>query len=258
MTSLSRRHAAPHRLRAFLACLSVGMATCGSCHAQTLDPPQSVSLRDTLVAQSQALLDALSRGDKATWQRVLDDRGLFCDEDGVVHTKNELIAQIEPLPDGFSGRIQMANAKFGFAGEFAIVSFDALESEKVFDQELATRYHTTDMYAHQGPVWRLVGSHTSVIPAQAKAIGTSPSLAEFVGNYKLGPTESVSIRIVDGKLAATNGNREELLIALGGDHFGRPGRPRSERIFIRDSSGAVTSYTDRRDNVDLIWRRQVP
>ncbi|MGM9484924.1 nuclear transport factor 2 family protein [Roseateles sp. NT4] len=217
--------------------------------------PKAPDASEELVARSQALLDAVGKGDKQTWDRILADDGLFCDEDGVVRGKAEMLAQIQPLPANMSGSLRIANPKVSRMGEVAVLSYDAMERQRVFEQQIESRYHTTDTYRQISGQWRLVASHTSVLPAEPKPTGVPSPLTDFVGTYRLGGDSSVSIGVSDHALVSTRGERKEVLVSLGGDHFGRPGRPRAERIFIRDGSGKVTSFADRRDNVDLIWTK---
>lgn len=209
-----------------------------------------------LIARSQALLDAVGSGDKALWAKTLADDGVFTDEDGEVRTKAQVVAQIAPLPSGFVGALRVVAPKVVRSGDTAVLTYEAMETLTVHGQTLRTHYHTTDVYRTDRPEPRLIASQTSVLPAEAKPVGPPASLADFAGDYRLGPTDRMRLSVEGGALVSTRNGAREVLIALGGDWFARTGRPRVHRIFIRDGSGRVTGFTERRDNGDLMWSRE--
>ena len=207
------------------------------------------------MGQAQALVDAVASGDRAVWERILDDDGLFVDEEAHVRTKSEVIGELRPLPPGFSGQIRLVNPRIARERDVAVLTYDLLETETVEGQTINARYHQTDVYRAAGGAWRLFASHVTVLPAEAAPLGPPSRLSDFIGTYDLGP-QAIEISVSGNLLSATRDGRSEALIALGGDHFARRGRPRGERIFVRDATGRVTGFVDRRDNVDLRWTRR--
>lgn len=214
-----------------------------------------------LVRLTQSLLDAVASGDTALWARHLAEDGLFTDENGNTATKRKLLANMHPLPPGFSGHIVVANPRVRVAGDadgsVAIISYDANEDETVFGQALHTRYHQTDSYIRRGGRWVMLASQTQVLPSEHTAVAIDPAtLDAYAGTYRLAPTvEYVVTRNGARLLGKRAGRPPEELFPLGADRFFRRGAPRGEKIFERDSTGRVSSMIDRRDNNDLIWRR---
>ena len=57
---------------------------------------------------------------------------------------------------------------------------------------------------------------------------------------------------VQRKLAA---KAESELKAEASDLFFVAGKPRSRKVFYRDTAGTVTGFGDRREGQDIVWRR---
>jgi hypothetical protein len=238
------------------------VALAGRLHAQGACPPAPVTSNDPQTASrlrvlSQQLLDAVGAGDTAVWSRILADEGVFVDEEGNVRDKRAILSELRPLPPGISGHICVTAPRAIILGDVAVLTYDAMEAAVIYGQEHHTHYHTTDTYVRRGDRWRLLGSHVAVLPAEHTTVAVRPeTLDDFVGEYAL--TEGIEYRVTrEGSRLygeRTGGLREELL-PLGVDRFFRIGARRGERIFRRDASGRVDAMLDRRDNVDIVWRR---
>src|SRR5262245_951568 len=63
----------------------------------------------SLLRQTRELFDAVSAGDRAPWQRYVDPRASYLDEDGTLLSKADLVSQIKPLPPGVSGTIEVTD-----------------------------------------------------------------------------------------------------------------------------------------------------
>ena len=211
-------------------------------------------LQGELVSKSQALLDAVAIGDKATWNKILAADGLFIDEEGQVRSKAQVIAEIVPLPAGVTGRMTIVNPKIAKSGDVAVLTYDAMETEVVSGQTLNSHYHQTDIYRQISHQWFLFGSHASILPAEAAPVGPPAPLADFAGIYSLGASH-LEVTVENDTLVTLRDDRKDQLIPIGGDHFIRKGRPRDERIFVRNTIGAVIGFVDRRDNEDLRWTK---
>lgn len=255
------------RTTAYAVCfVCMGVAACSRApassveHARPSGADSAVTVTE-LTRAAQQLLDAVATGDTSVWARRLSDAGLFTDENGTTSTKKELLANLRPLPPGLSGRIAVVDPKLLATGReegsVAILTYDALEDEKVFGQSLHTRYHTTDTYLRRGGEWVLLASQTQVIPSEHVAVAIDPqSLDSYAGSYQLAPEVEYTVkRSGERLLGQRKGRPEEELFPLGGDRFFRRGAPRGEKLFTRDASGRVTAMIDRRDNNDLVWRR---
>jgi hypothetical protein len=202
-------------------------------------------------------MDAIAPGDTAVWARVLDDDGMFIDEEANVRGKRAVLAELHALPAGFSGFICVTAPRAIVRGDVALLTYDAMETETVYKQVLHTRYHTTDTYVRRGGEWRLLGSHTAVLPSEHRAVAARPAVYdEYAGRYALAPgVEYAVTREGDRLFGQRPGRPREELLPLGDDRFFRTGARRGERIFRRDAAGRVDAMVDRRDNNDLIWRR---
>ena len=62
--------------------------------------------QEELVRRTQELYDSLVSGDQAPWKKHFADDCMFADEKGRFFDKPKLIADITPLPPGYSGTIR--------------------------------------------------------------------------------------------------------------------------------------------------------
>jgi hypothetical protein len=92
--------------------------------------------RDELVRRTQELYDAIVPANQAPWKKYFADDCIFSDEKGRTLDKAKLIADITPLPAGYSGTIKIGNVQSRVIGETAILSYDANETETIFGQIL--------------------------------------------------------------------------------------------------------------------------
>jgi hypothetical protein len=225
------------------------------CHAQNRPADDSVTTRDSLRAIAQRLLDGVAVGDTALWGRYLAPEGRFTDEEGVTRDRAALLAEMRPLPTGFSGRIVVVDPKVLALGATAIISYDGAETEIIFGQTIATRYHMTDTYVRREGRWLMVASQTSVYPSEHTAVVADPSVFhEYVGEYTVGNALRFTVS-TDGThlYGGRPGRPPDELHPLGGDRFFRTGLTRGELIFRRNAAGLVDAMLARRDNNDLIW-----
>src|SRR5215212_10007420 len=65
--------------------------------------------QDELVRRTQELLDAVVPGNQEPWKKYYADDCLFADEKGRQMDKAKLIADITPMPKGYSGTIKVTN-----------------------------------------------------------------------------------------------------------------------------------------------------
>src|SRR6266481_3306625 len=88
----------------------------------------------------------------------VSDVCIFADEKGRLFDKPKLIADITPLPAGYSGTIKVENAQSRIIGNTAILSYDADEPETIFGQNLKARYHITDTWLQRNGNWQIIAS----------------------------------------------------------------------------------------------------
>lgn len=81
-------------------------------------------------------------------------------------------------------------------------------------------------------------------------------MQEYVGRNELTPSKIYEIRSKDGVLAGQEtGRGAEALHAEVRDMLFVPGQPRYRKVFLRDASGRITAFAERREAWDLVWRR---
>ena len=232
-----------------LVLLLVGALSCGK--------QDRNEARQELLAKTQALLDGITAGDKKVFQETLDPEGLFTDEEGHVYRAPAFIDEIRPLPKGYVGQLRMVDPQVSIQEDVGVVSFPIAETLDLYGQRLRTRYHATYVYRRGREGWRLMALHNTVLPSELAPVTVDPKTFDaLAGTYRLGPDVAARVFAENGHLFVqrTGRNREELL-PLGNDRFVRAGAPRGERFFLRAAGGRVVAMVDRRDNNDLIWRR---
>src|SRR5947207_13773293 len=127
-------------------------------------PLQSVSgepvamTQEELVRRTQELFDAVVPGNQGPWEKYFADDCIFADEKGRTLNKAQLIADIAPLPKGYSGTIKVAKAQSIIHGDAAILSYDLDETETIFGQNLTARYHATDTLLRRNDIWQIAYS----------------------------------------------------------------------------------------------------
>jgi len=218
--------------------------------------PKNDITQDELVRRTQELYDAVTTGDQTPWKKYFADDGMFFDEKGRNMNKSALVADITPLPAGYSGSIKIGKAQSHIEGDVAILSYDADEKEAIFGQNLTARYHTTDTWMRRNGQWQIVASQTLRYyedPAPGKA--DASKFPAYLGTYELAPANTLTIS-TDGKdLYRQRGEGpKELLIPEATDIFFRKG-VEGRLLFRHADNGKVDALIDRRNNEDVVWMR---
>lgn len=231
--------------------LVVALIMLASCSSHRTTP----ITQDEVVRRTQELFDAVAPGNKEPWQKYFADDVLYFDEKGRSMDKKALIADIEPLPAGFSGNIKVVNSKFNLQGDTAIHSYDMDENETVHGQELRARYHATDTWMGRKGQWQIVAGqvlryYEDPAPGQAD----TRKYRDYAGIYELAPGDRALVTVEDGKLFLTRGTRPKVeLIPEAADIFFRKG-VEGRRLF-HYANGKVDAMIDRRNNEDIVWKR---
>lgn len=220
--------------------------------AATADVPIT---HDELVRRTQELYDAIVPGNQAPWKKYFADDCIFADGKGRVFDKPKLIADITPLPTGYSGKIKIQNAQSRIIGNTAILSYDADEAETIFGQQLKARYHITDTWLQRNDNWQIIASQAHRYyedPSVGKA--DPKKFNDYIGTYVLAPKQTRSI-IADGdKLFVERNGKKEQLFPETSEIFFRKG-VEGRILFRRDDRGKIDALIDRRNNEDVIWRK---
>src|SRR5438046_6245653 len=213
-------------------------------------------MQDELVRRTQELYDAVVSGNQAPWQKYFADDCIFADEKGRLFDKPKLIADITPLPAGYSGTIKIENAQSRIIGNTAILSYDADETETIFGQNLKARYHITDTWLQRNGNWQIITSQAHRYyedPAVGKA--DAKKFADFIGTYELAPGQTRSVIFEGAKLFVGRNGRKEQLLPETSELFFRKG-VEGRILFRYTATGKVDALIDRRNNEDVIWRKR--
>src|SRR5438552_14344966 len=226
--------------------------------AHTADAPIA---QDELVRRTQELYDAIVPGNQAPWKKYFADDCIFSDEKGRTLDKAKLIADITPLPAGYSGTIKIGNVQSRVIGETAILRYDANETKTIFGQNLTARYHFTDTWLRRNGEWQIIASQAHRYyedPAVGKA--DDKKFPDYIGKYELAPGQTRTVAVENEKLfIERNGNKEEQnkkqqLLPETSDLFFRKD-VEGRILFHYGSTSAVDALIDRRNNEDVVWRR---
>ena len=211
--------------------------------------------QEELVRRTQELYDAVASANQAPWKKYFADDCIFADEKGRVFDKSKLVADITPLPAGYSGTIKIENAQSRIIGNTAILSYDADETETIFGQKLKARYHVTDTWLQRNDNWQIIASQAHRY-YEDPAIGTADpkKFADYIGTYELAPGQTRSIIAEGDRLFVERNGKKEQLLPETSEIFFRKGI--EGRILFRyASTGKVDTLIDRRNNEDVIWRK---
>jgi Domain of unknown function (DUF4440)/Domain of unknown function (DUF3471) len=211
--------------------------------------------QEELIRRSQELYDSLVSGDQAPWKKHFADDCMFADEKGRFFDKPKLIADITPLPPGYSGTIRIENAHSRIIGTTAVLSYDADETETIFGQNLKARYHITDTWLQRDGNWQIIASQAHRYyedPAVGKA--DPKKFADFIGTYELVPEQTRSVFTEGDKLFVERKGKKEELLPETSELFFRKG-VEGRILFRYGAKGKVDALIDRRNNEDVIWRK---
>jgi hypothetical protein len=211
--------------------------------------------QEELLRRSQELFDSVVPGNKEPWKTYFADDAIYFDEKGRNMDKAALVADIAPLPPGYSGQIKIGKAASRIVGDTAVVSYDLDETETIFGQNLSARYHETDTWLRRNGVWQIVAAQ-ALRYYEDPAIGKSDpkTLASFCGTYELAPGQTRTVTTENGKLFGERKGKKEELFPETSEIFFRKGIE-GRILFRSNDKGDIDTLIDRRNNEDVIWRK---
>lgn len=223
-------------------------------------PPQgepAETVQAELRRLTQELVDAAAPGHTEVWARLLDERIVHVDENGVMRDKAALLDGLRPLPAGLEGTIEVDRFVVELHGETAVAAVELQERLLYHGQELRTRFRSVDTWRRTPEGWRLIGQHVAAVLRDPPAIALAPAeLCSYSGVYALTPKITTRVRCEGDGLASIRTDRPEVrYLPEVRDVFFAPGQPRSRRIFTRDPSGRIDGFVDRREGEDVRWSR---
>ena len=207
-----------------------------------------------VVRRTQELYDGVTAGNQEPWKKYVADDVLYFDEKGRDMNKTALVADVTPLPQGYSGEIKVVNSKFNRVGNTILHSFDEDEKETVFGQEMHAKYHETDTWMERNGQWQIVaGQVLRYYEDPAAGSAEMRKFRDYAGTYELGG-EKAQVTAEGDKLYWVRGSKPKVeMIAESGDVFFRKG-VEGRRIF-HYSHGKVDAMIDRRNNEDILWKK---
>src|SRR6266699_1284356 len=211
--------------------------------------------QDELVRRTQELYDAIVPGNQAPWKKYFADDCVFADEKGRTLDKAKLIADITPMPAGYSGAIKVENAQSRSIGDTAVLSYALSETETIFGHELHAHSHTTDTWLQRNGGWQIIASQAHRYyedPAVGKA--DPKKFADFIGTYELALGQTRSVTSENDKLFVERNGKKEQLLPETSELFFRKG-VEGRILFRYAANGKVDALIDRRNNEDVIWRK---
>jgi hypothetical protein len=216
--------------------------------------PASIT-QEELVRRAQELFDAVVPGNKEPWQKYFADDCIFADEKGRNFNKTQLIADIAPLPKGYSGMIKVVKPQSVIHGDTAILSYDLDETETIFGQKLTARYHVTDTWLRRNGVWQIASSQ-AMRYYEDPAVGRSDpkKFGDFDGTYEVAPGQIRRVFTEGENLYVERNGKREQLLPEGCEIFFRKG-VEGRILFRYAANGQVDALIDRRNNEDVVWRR---
>jgi hypothetical protein len=219
--------------------------------------PASEDDAAVLHRQTQELMDAITHGSAAVWDRYLDAKSIYTAEDGALQTKAQMVEGTKPLPEGVSGNIKVIDFKATVHGPVAITNYVSDEHEDYHGHKLHCQYRTTDTWLKTPAGWRLIAGQVLALRTDPPAVPfTSRQVNEYVGRYALTPAITYEIRRQGGGLEGQQiGRPAEPLKAEAPDVLFVPGKTRYRKIFKRAPDGRVTGFAERREAWDIDWKR---
>ncbi|HEY2568522.1 MAG TPA: nuclear transport factor 2 family protein, partial [Candidatus Udaeobacter sp.] len=211
--------------------------------------------QEELVRRAQELFDAVVPGNKEPWQKYFADDCIFADEKGRNFNKTQLIADIAPLPKGYSGTIKVVKPQSVIHGDTAILSYDLDETETIFGQKLTARYHVTDTWLRRKGLWQIASSQ-AMRYYEDPAVGRSDpkKFGDFDGTYEVAPGQIRRVFSEGENLYVERNGKREQLLPEGCEIFFRRG-VEGRILFRYTANGKVDALIDRRNNEDVVWRR---
>jgi hypothetical protein len=92
---------------------------------------------DELVRRTQELFKNLAAGDQTPWKKNFAEDCMYFDAKGRNMKKAALVADITPLPTGYSGTIKVVKPQSHMERNVRIMSRDMDETETVFGQDMS-------------------------------------------------------------------------------------------------------------------------
>ncbi len=245
------------RATCFTGALALSLALSGLA-AQASPAANDDALSALLKRQTQEFSNAGQKGDAATIDRLLDPDVVFTNETGGIATKKDMVDGASPPPPGAPAReIEVTNWALRAQGDVATATFIDQLTQHFGAKTLVLRFQSTETWARRPGGWKMIASHTMNVQVPPPAVMLpAAELDAYVGVYQVDPSYVVTIvRGTSGLMASANGGAQVPLKAEIKDVLFTDVSPNVRKLIQRDAAGHVTGYINRRDGVDLVFRK---
>jgi hypothetical protein len=236
--------------------LLLGLPMVAVARADASPPP---SLEQQLLQLTQAVVDAIPKGDKAVWENELSDTAILVDEFGRVNHKADGIASLRPFPQGFSGSIELRHPQVEQHGDSAVLLVEEYERETVFGQHFVVRYQALLTFVKESGAWKIAGYEDVTIPTEPPRLNVAGlNLNDYRGTYSYAKGHEWTVSVDHDVLSYTThkGGKPNVLEPIGKDVFMGSDDERNIIIFHRDQRGAVDALIERRKFNDFRLARE--
>lgn len=223
------------------------------------DERREEKTKKELVAIAQTLMDAISPGDKAVFDRWLADDLILIQRDGTIMRKKEIVDGTTPMVKGFSlDRIEAVEPEVRVLDDStAVLVYRVIEDMTVFGQKIHVQYRSSHTFAKRNGEWKIVVWQYVEIPRDPDPTPVKTKVYDdYLGEYAFGERRMTIARKGD-KLYFVRNDKETELVPESEAVFHVPGSE-FRKIFVRDASGKVTTVLDRRKGTDVKWTRVTP
>lgn len=214
--------------------------------------------RTAITRYEQEMADAVASGHVAVWDKYLDRQVTYAEEDGSYKGKAAMLKEIQPLPKGLGGAIEIELLSYAQDGDTAVALFRQKETEHYFGQTIHASYLTNTVWKKRAGGWKQIAAQVLAERTDPPAIALPvDKLAQYAGTYRLKDSEpTYTLAIRNGELLGMrNGRKPAKWKAEAPDVFFIPGDPRIRKIFQRDSRGRITGFVERRESWDIAWMK---
>lgn len=212
--------------------------------------------RAAITRYEQEMADAVASGGAAVWDKYLDPKVIYAEEDGSYKGKAAMLKEIRPLPKGLGGEIKAELLSYAEDGDTAVALFRQKETEHYYGQTIHATYLTNTIWKKRAGGWKQIAGQVLAERTDPPAIALPASkLAQYAGIYRLKNSEpTYTLTLTGGKLVgARTGRKPAVWKAETPDVFFIPGDNRIRKIFQRNASGKITGFIERRESWDIVW-----
>jgi ketosteroid isomerase-like protein len=223
-----------------------------------LATPALADDRMQITQYEQLLCDAITNGTPAAWDKYLDPDVIYAEEDDSYKSKNGMIKEVRPLPQGLGGEIKVELLSYHEDGDTAVALFRQHEIERYYGQTIHASYLLSTVWKKRDEGWRQIEGQVLAEKTDPPSIALPVGdLQKFTGTYKLKDSEpTYTITLTDGKLmGGRTGKAPSAWDAETRDVFFIKDDPRIRKIFQYDATGRVTGFIERRESWDIVWNK---